>query len=905
MKTEDQVLDVVRQLASELNPTRDFSQLGQSAHLEYDLGIGSLERLELSVRLERALGRPVPGEVVLQARLCADLLKNGPAPSASRETPVLTTPGRLVYPTQAATLVEMLVHQARHQPEMEALVWQHEGRHRASRTYPQLLDEVRAIAGGLLARGVRPGDRVGLMLPTSTDFVASLFAILWRGAIPVPMYPPFRADQIEDHVRRQAAIMRNAGVRLLIAFAEMKAASHLLRLNAPCLEAVAEVAELRGQTLQSDAAECGGSDIALIQYTSGSTGQPKGVMLSHANILANVRAYRCGLEMGPGDVCVSWLPLYHDMGLIGTLFGALYYSVPMVMLAPQDFLAQPSRWLKAIHEYRGTISAAPNFAYELCARRIPESELEGLDLSCWRVALNGAEMVRPETVERFLARFSPYGFRPESMMPVYGLAEATLAVTFPPVGRPPQLDVIDRELLEREDRAWPAADGLKFMSCGRVLEQIGVRIVDAQGRKLDDRRVGMVQFRSPASLEGYWGSSAPVKDAEGWVSTGDRGYIADGELYIVGRTSNLILKGGRNLHAEDVEEAVFEVPGTRRGCAAAFALPDPETGSEQLVIVAETRLKGKAEREALEQAVRRRVAETLAVPADRVVLVPPQSVPKTPSGKVRRLECRSLYLSGRLGQRRSAVVQALSLVFQGLKEKAGWPVRAVYGAAWGAGIAMLGSALLAVGRFSPAAAQRLAPSFCRWLLHLFGIRVTVEGPEPPRGAFVLVSNHTARFDPFLLLAASSRPLHFLVAPWVARGPLAPLMEPLGHLTVQRGAEDLEQMQQVLRNGKCLAAFPEGGLEHAPGLRPFTLGVFQAAAREGKPIVPVTLQGSRELMPDRLFVPRPGRVRIIFSEPIESAGDSWSDVVALAGRARQCIAAHCGEPLCERRLRREE
>ena len=282
-----------------------------------------------------------------------------------------------------------------------------------------------------------PGERVALLLRTEPAFFHAYVGILLAGAVPVPLYPPFRADQIEEYATRQAAILRNAGARVLLTFAEAERVAALLRPLAPSLTTVATVVDLRHDSgvvratwivVRCDA-------LALIQYTSGSTGSPKGVALSHANLLANIRAFGEAFEVTGDDVGVTWLPLYHDMGLIGAWFGPLYHGMPIVSMSPLAFLARPARWLEAISRHRGTITAAPNFAFDLCARKIADADLEGLDLSSWRVALNGAEAVLAGTIERFTTRFAPLGFRPEALRPVYGLAESSLCVTAPPPGR--------------------------------------------------------------------------------------------------------------------------------------------------------------------------------------------------------------------------------------------------------------------------------------------------------------------------------------------------------------------------------------------------------------------------------------------------------------------------------------
>ena len=368
----------------------------------------------------------------------------------------------------------------------------------------------------------------------------SFFGVLWLGAIPVPLYPPFRLDQLEDYIQRQSAILNLAGVKLLVSFDRAKAVLPLLKMHCPDLKDVVTVSELDAQTPPTRPHEMG-----LIQFTSGSTGVPKGVVLTQQALLANLRAYGYGMELNKDDVTISWLPLYHDMGLIGTLLGSIYHGQPLVLMGPQDFLARPSRWSRAIHRYRGTVSPAPNFAYEICARKIPESELEGLDLSSWRIALNGAEAVRAETLDRFSQRFAPYGFTSEAHYPAYGLAEASLAVTFPPPGRGPVVDHVNRVALERDgliESCGANDESLSLVACGRPLPEMEVRIVGDDGQVLEDRHRGHLQFRGPSSLDSYYNNpeaTREVKDSEGgWVKTGDLPTVSEGELYLTGRSKD-------------------------------------------------------------------------------------------------------------------------------------------------------------------------------------------------------------------------------------------------------------------------------------------------------------------------------------------------------------------------------
>src|ERR1700731_23019 len=346
--------------------------------------------------------------------------------------------------------------------------------------------------------GIARGDSVALMLPTSRDFFVSFAGTLLAGATPVPIYPPFRADRIAEYAERQSAILSNAGARLLVTFREAASVAKLLKPLVPSLEGVVTAEALAqsraaaplGPQLHSHA-----SDLALLQYTSGSTGNPKGVMLTHANLLANVRAIGQALDVRPDDVGVSWLPLYHDMGLIGSWLMPLYFGFPVVVLSPLAFLSRPVRWLRAFDRYHATLGAAPNFAYELAAAKVSDANIEGLDLSAWRAALNGAEPVLPATLDRFAARFARCGFRPESLLPVYGLGESSVALTIPPTGRGPRVDRVERGAFEREGRAVQAApeatlddrNVISFVSVGPAIPRHELRILNDRGEDADER----------------------------------------------------------------------------------------------------------------------------------------------------------------------------------------------------------------------------------------------------------------------------------------------------------------------------------------------------------------------------------------------------------------------------------
>jgi 1-acyl-sn-glycerol-3-phosphate acyltransferase len=758
------------------------------------------------------------------------------------------------------------------------------------------------------------------MLPTGLDFLRSFLAIQLLRAIPVPIYPPLRLDRLDEYAARQSAILADAGVRLLLTIARARPVASLLAPRVPTLEAVLTADELAAEGARVHGPDGDGADPALIQYTSGSTGQPKGVLLTHDNLLANIGAIAAGIELAPTDVGVSWLPLYHDMGLIGAWLMCLHSGVPLTLLPPTAFLARPERWLWAIHRRAATLSPAPNFAYELCARRIPDEAIEGLDLSSWRVALNGAEPVSPGTLERFARRFGPCGFRREAMMPVYGLAESSVAVAFPPAGRAPRLDRIRRDAFQAQARALPAAHGdaaaLELVSAGRALPGHELRVVDDACADVPERVVGRLVFRGPSSTSGYYRkpeATAAITLPGGWLDSGDLAYLADGELYVCGRLKDLVIKGGRNLVPQEIEEAAAAVDGVRRGCVVAFGAASATLGTEALVIVAETRLEGAADRERLAAAVTRRVAEQVDVPPDEVVLVPPGAVPKTSSGKVRRAAAKELYLAGSLGGgARTTLAQKARLASAAVVEALRPAARRVVGGLYAAWLAVALPPLLALAWLLVALvpgrrfAFSLARAGSRAALRVLGCRLSTEGLErlPRSGSFVIAANHASYSDVAALLALLPVDFLFVAKREVHGYPLiGRFVRRCGHLTVDRwdalqGVADAELVDHALHAGEHVLFFPEGTFHAATGLRPFRLGAFKAAAAAGVPVVPVGLRGTRRVMRGEWKLPRPARVSLHVGEPLQPEGSDLPSLVRLRERTAEAIAALCAEPRVE-------
>jgi 1-acyl-sn-glycerol-3-phosphate acyltransferase len=908
-KVERTVLDVVDGLVAELGGAGRRGAALDDA-LDRDLGLGSLERVELLLRLEQAFGirlsdavmaeAGTPGELVT-ALLAAQPAAPEPAPApAARLAPGRAAPGSV------RTLVEALHWHVDADPERpHVFLRQEDGPERTIR-YGDLWHRAAAVAIGLQARGLEAGDRVALMLRTEEAFFAAFFGALLAGGIAVPIYPPFRRDRLEEYAHRQAGILRNAEARWLLTFPEARPVASLLRARAPSLRSLATVDEMAKEAVPTPASRRRASDPALIQYTSGSTGDPKGVLLTHANVLANIRAIGEAIAIGPEDVGVSWLPLYHDMGLIGSWLAALYFGIPIAILSPVAFLARPARWLRTLAAHRGTLSPAPNFAFDLCVRKIADDELQGLDVSSWRLAFNGSEPVSPETIERFSRRFGPYGFRAEAMCPVYGLAEAAVALTVPSPGRSPRVDRIRREPFERAGQALPTPAGdpspLRFVACGHPLPGHEVRIVDPAGRPVEDRVEGRIEFRGPSVTGGYFRNPEATRAAvhEGWMDSGDLGYWADGDLFVTGRQKDLIIKAGRNLYPQEVEELAGAVPGIRKGCVVAFGVADPAIGTERLVVVAESRETEADTRERLRAAVVDRLATALGLPPDTVVIAAPGTVPKTSSGKVRRRAAREAYRRGDLGRGRpSAARQWVRLraadVGLRLARLAGTVAHlafAGYVAVWllfTLPVLWLGVAIAP----GPRAAARLVRAWCRLALVLGRCRLRVEGLEhlPATGAAVLAANHASYLDAVVLLAAIPADFRFVAKRELTTYPvIGTVIRKVGHLMVERGdparsAAGAEHVSRALAEGRLLLVFPEGTFRRDAGLLPFRLGAFKAAVERQRPVIPIAIRGTRDVLPADTSMPRPGPVAVIIGAPIAPEGTGWPAMVGLRDRVR--------------------
>ncbi|MFQ5526191.1 MAG: AMP-binding protein [Thermoanaerobaculia bacterium] len=923
----ERLLAIVLAVVEELHPGRSPKRVTLDCSLERDLAIDSLGRVELIGQLEMEFDVALSERVMttsetprdlLRAVLAASEIGRSAIPSTVAVDTITASLGEAEpAPERANTLVDVLEWHADRHPERTHVTFLGEEDLPEELTYGALHERARGTATGLRELGLESGQAVGLMLPSGLDYFVSFYGILMAGGVPVPLYPPARLSQVEDHLRRQAGILNTSQARFLITVSEVLPLARLVKAHVGTLDRVITPVELAAHAPSSSLPVVRERDIAFLQFTSGSTADPKGVILTHANLLANLRAIGLGAELSSEDRVVSWLPLYHDMGLIGAWMGSAYFAVPLTLMSPLAFLARPSRWLWAVHRYRGTVTAAPNFAYELCLNKIGDKEIEGLDLSSWRASLNGAEPVSAQTIRAFTERFEPYGYQSRTMMPVYGLAECSLALAFPPAGRGPVVDAVDRAVLASDSRAEPADESaddsevLRFVGAGYPLTGHEIRIVDGTGAEVGERQAGRIQFRGPSATSGYFRDPEATRalfDGD-WLDSGDLGYVANGEIFVTGRAKDLIIRAGRNIYPQELEEAIGDLSGVRKGCVAVFGSNDPTSGTERLVVLAESRESDVEAHEELRTRIQQTAVDLIGTPADDVALVAPRAVPKTSSGKLRRAAARELYEGGQLERRGPAWLQVARLAASGARPQLARTGRAArdlahagrFWAVVGLAAIPVAASLILLPRL--ARRRRLAGGAARGIARLTSTPIDITGVEhlESGGPWIVASNHASYLDGFALTATLPTQGSFLAKSELKDSFLAKLLlERLGTLFVERfdpsrGVQDIRKAAEALERGQSLLLFPEGTFDRAPGLRPFRLGAFMLAAETGMPVIPVAIRGTRSVLRGDRWFPRKGKISVTVRPPMQAEGSDMAAAAKLRDSVRAEILEYCGEP----------
>ncbi len=547
------------------------------------------------------------------------------------------------------------------------------------------------FGGALQSLGLQKGDRVALVLPDNADFVFAFLGATRAGIVPVPIYPPTGLGKLSGYLENTLHIVERSGAKVLVTSAEIRRILGTVQSRAPALERVCDVESLKALREELKPQKIALDDVCFLQFTSGSTSHPKGVTLTHENLAANVHVIMdLGLGVQSFDSAVSWLPLYHDMGLIGFVLAPLFHVNTITFLPPLLFLKRPAKWLEQMSKRRGTISFGPNFAYALCNKRIKDSEMEGLDLSSWRVAGCGAEPIRAENLKAFAEKFGRIGFSEKAFVSCYGMAESTLAVSFSKLGSGVIVDTVKGDSLWSEGKAEPtdpsSEHAAPIVQCGSAFEKhvIGVFAPDdiESANPLPERTVGELRLRGPSVMRGYWNEPELTREAfaGGWLKTGDLGYLAHGNVHVCGRSKEVIIVNGRNYYPQDLEWEASRVEGVRKGNVIAFGTLKPSYDRERVVIALETAVPSGPEREAQRGEVRKIVQQGIGLTVDDVVPVDIGVLPKTSSGKLQRSKTRELYENGELLARTSArKVDTVDAVKEVVKSQIGYFRHALLG----------------------------------------------------------------------------------------------------------------------------------------------------------------------------------------------------------------------------------
>jgi len=925
------LLKLIENLVTELyaNKPRTFV-LTLDSSLDNDLGLDSLARVELIARIEQHFNVTLPQRVFAEAESPRDLLRS--ISSAQGHKKLFTSQNKVELvigkveelPHQASTLIEVLDWHVQHHPDrLHIHIIDDDSGKTQTLSYKQLWQGAEKVAAGLQQHGIQLADTVAIMLPTGKDYFYSFYGILLTGAIPVPIYPPVRRSQLEEHLKRHSGILNNCVAKILVTMPEAKMVAQLLKSQVLSLREVVTASDLTSLSASYVRPSINSYDVAFLQYTSGSTGDPKGVVLTHANLLANVRAMGKAVKATPNDVFVSWLPLYHDMGLIGAWFGSLYFAMVLVVMSPMRFLTRPKLWLWTIHQYRGTLSASPNFGYELCLKRINNEDIEGLDLSSWRLAFNGAEPVSPDSIKQFFHRFQNVGFKEETMMPVYGLAESSVGLAFPPLHRKPIIDRINRDEFSQTGQAIPVTqsekNALRFVACGYPLSGHQIRIVNVDGQELPERHEGYLQFRGPSVTSGYYRNPDASKKLfiGDWMDSGDLGYIAEGDIFITGRKKDVIIRAGRNVYPHELEEVIGNIEGIRNGCVAAFPAKDLHSATERLVVLAETRETDLAIKQDLKNQISSLSSDLIGLPPDEIILAPPHTILKTSSGKIRRSACRELYEQNLLGQATKAFWLQIALtalrsmipIARRLRLRLVNNIYMVY--AWLLFTPIAGLAWLSI-MLLPRLKWRwlIVHSLARFLAFASGTKIVVKGLDnlPPASQIsVFVANHASYIDSFAVLAAIPRDFSF-----VSKGefrdniftgpPLKKLHAAfVERFDIQQGVSDSKDIANAKQRVQSLFFFPEGTFTRVSGLQNFRMGAFITAAKTNMQVVPIAIRGTRSILRSDSWLPRHGNITITIGQAVSpevlSEGqteDNWSVAIKLKNAAHQHILRYCGE-----------
>lgn len=917
-QVEQKLLSIITKMLLSLDKKRAAETLSLQSRLSQDLGIDSLGRVELFHQIEDAFGVYLPQSLLAEAETVQDIADNLQSTDVRKDLLEFVETEDLsqikVSPHDLTSLKEILIKRGTVEASRVHIYYQDESGKEHPITYGELLKKSTEVAASFTEMGLLPGETVAIMLPTSKEFFYTFMGAMLAGLVAVPIYPPLRPDKIEEYALREAIILKNAQVRVMVTFDRAEKLSSLLKVFIPSLKTVTTAQALLNGGSKIPSVKVTGSSPAFIQYTSGSTSSPKGVLLSHDNLLANIRAISQVIHIKPGDVGVSWLPLYHDMGLIGCWLTSFYNATPIVIMSPLAFLSRPERWLWSIHYHRATLSAAPNFAYELCVKKIKPQAIEGLDLSSWRLSFNGAEAINPQTLINFYETFKHYGLHETTIYPAYGLAENSVALALPEPGAKPIIDTISKEAFETKQEAIEAKEGedsLQFVCEGVALPGHEIKVVDEHGKDVPERVIGRVIFKGPSMMQGYYRNPEATQAAMvgDYIDSGDYGYLAEGQLYITGRRKDLIIKAGRNYYPEEIEQVVAKIEGTRKGCIIAFGMVDDQLSTEKLVIVAEHKLTQKSQHPKLIAEITEQVGNAVGIPPDEVILISPGTIPKTSSGKLQRSKCKQLVEQRQLKAKKPMWMQMASL---GLKASAikSWSgfkkvMRGVYSAYVYAMVAISLPLLWLVALLLPRVLGRpVIKGWVRMVMVLIGMPVFTKHIKWPKQKGVYVANHASYLDAVVLFCTLPSQVYFIGKKEVFGYPfIGRIAKTMGTITVDRydftkNLEDTKKITTLVEQGKSIAIFPEGTFTHMPGIRAFKLGAFRIAADTNTPIIPIAIAGTRHNFRGTNKLLCPGAIHLSLCKPIENQGRDWNEVTRLTRASRQALSEALDEPLID-------
>jgi len=537
-------------------------------------------------------------------------------------------------------------------PDQVAVILQVSGRDDLPITYSQLLAGAQGFANALGSSGIRSSEVVILILQHGPGLIHSYFGAVIHGAIPSIM--PFLTEKLSPERYRAdlTALIHVTRPAAIVTYAEFEQEVRAAVKDGDSVRAVICMEDVSPEVPDPSrwgGLKCTPENTVLLQHSSGTTGLQKGVALSHRAVFNQLDAYGQTLELNKNDVIVSWLPLYHDMGLIAGFLLPVLFGIPLVLMSPFDWVRAPYRLLQSVSKYRGTLSWLPNFAYNFCARKIRDRHLEGVDLSSWRAVINCSEPVRPESHQAFNQRFKDYGLREGVLHTCYAMAENVFAVTQSDLNNNPRVELIDREAFMRDRivRDVNGGSSLKVMSSGRLLPNVQIQIVDENGHVLPERVVGEIKLQSNCMLNEYYNRPDATEKAlvDGWYLTGDFGYFSGGELFVSGRKKDVIIVGGRNVYPQDLEMLTYEVPGVHAGRSVAFGMFDEEQGTEEVVIIAEGDAEDEMGRQKIADAIRQYVTTNSAIALRYVKVVGPKWIVKTSSGKTARSANKEKFLN--------------------------------------------------------------------------------------------------------------------------------------------------------------------------------------------------------------------------------------------------------------------